>query len=212
MDNISFTSRINFVDHKTFDKFRKGACIDFRLQRTLEGFDANMNKDKGFVNDKLCMVKSDEFYTDGVRTCTSGGLIDSKSGIAVGFHYYDNLANLNSVEEFIKKIFSMVPNPDKALILGSKRLKFSNYSLPIFQKIQDAISSKVPNISIFKEHIFPFSETHIHYSLKDDAWTINSMYRHLIDIRDFDVLSEDVLKNCFKQVNIGEDDKLNFIM
>jgi len=210
MNNISFTSRINFVDRKTFDNFRRGAFVDFRPQCVTEGFDINLDKSKGFVNDKLCMVKADEFFTEGVRTCTAGGLVDSKSGVAIGFHYYDDLANLNSVDKFIKKIFSMVPNPDKALILGSKDLKFSTYSLPIFKKIQEAISSKVANISIFKEHIFPFSETHLHYSLKDDSWTINSMYRPLTDIQEFDVLSEDIMKKCFKEVSISNGDNLYF--
>ena len=39
MDNVSFTSRINFVDKKTFENFRKGTYIDFRPDNDLSFLD-----------------------------------------------------------------------------------------------------------------------------------------------------------------------------
>ena len=217
MNDISFTSRINFVNTKTFDNcFRKGAYVDFRADNELTALDmitvkaverACGNKIK---HPRLDVLKSDEFYTDTVRTCTAGGVIDTKSGKAAGFHIYDSLANSEKIDDILENIFGNVETPDRAVILGSKNLRSSIYSIPIFQKLLKGISERVPNLTVFKEHTLPFSESNMHYSLKNDTWTIQSMYRPLTDYKEFDVASQEDLNKCFKEIKLANGDIITF--
>ncbi len=217
MNDISFTSRINFVNTKTFDEcFRKGDYVDFRANHDLTALDMITVKavEKMFGNKikhpRLDVLKSDEFYTDTVRTCTAGGVVNTKTGEAAGFHIYDSLFNSEKVDDILENIFGRVENPDRALILGSKHLRTSVYSIPIFQKILDGIIKRVPNVTVFREHSLPFSESNMHYSLKNDTWTIQSMYRPLTDYKEFDISSKEELDKCFKKVKIADGDILSF--
>ena len=214
-NNVSFTSRINFVDSKTFDRFMKGAYVDFRTDHGL----IPPNKINERIVSKLTgkpiykrsdVLEADEFYTDTVRTCTAGGIVDTKTGKAVGFHIYDSDANADKTDEILDNIFAYIPNPDRALVLGSKKLKGSVYSIPIFQKILEGIKKRVQNVSVFNEHIFPYSETDMHYSLKNDTWTIRSMYRPLMDYKEYEIESKDDLAKCFRDFKIADGDFITF--
>ena len=200
-DKISFTSKINFVNTKTFNNFRHGSYIDYRKEFKLNDLEQSL---------RIGIVNADEFYTDEIRTCTAGGIIDTKNGKCAGFHIYDNLENEQNLKSIFKFIFNLVPNPDKALILGSKKLTFSNHSIPIFKTIFDELSTKIKNITSFEEHTFPFSESNIHYSLKDDIWTINSMYKERTSIIEKDILTEEDLKKCFKNIKLDNKDTIFF--
>lgn len=195
-NNISFTSRINFVNSKMFDKFRHGSYIDIRKSNNL-----SENLQFGISN-------SDEFYTDEVRTCTAGAIINSKTKQCVGFHIYDCLNNEEKIDDIINYILSFVEKPDKALLLGSKKIKCSNYSLPIFDKIYEKLASNIKNITTFKEHTFPFSESNLHYNAKNDIWTIHSLYRERINIKDNDVLSQNDIKKAFKEIKLADGDSI----
>ena len=201
MDNIQFTSRINFVNEKTFDNFRKGIYVDFREPYKTELFGKKIRTN---------IVKADEFYTDTVRTCTAGGIINHKTGDCTGFHIFDNYENSQRTNDILEEIFKRVKNPDRAFILGGKNLTVSEYSMPIFEKICNGIKKRVANVTIFKEHIFPYSETNMHYSAKEDTWTIQSMYRPLTDIKSFDILSKEDMVKCFKEIEIADGDVLSF--
>lgn len=222
IDKTTFTSRINFVDSKTFDGFRRGAYVDFRKEgefstKKLSNMQKYKNKLEQMINLKKMnlsrtdVVAADEFYTEGVRTCTSGGVIDLKTGKCAGFHFYDSLDNIGKIDEMIANIFDRVPNPDRALILGGKNLKFSNYSLPIFEKIAEAIMSRIKNVTVFREHQYPFSETDMHYSLKNDSWTIYSMFRPVTEIKERYISSNEDLGKCFREIKIADGDDLDFI-
>jgi hypothetical protein len=108
-------------------------------------------------------------------------------------------------------IFELVPNPDRALLLGSKKLKFSPYSIPIFDKILEGLSKRIKNITVFREHIFPYSESDLHYSLKDDTWTIRSMFRPLTDYKEYDILSKETLEKSFKEIKLADGDCIQFV-
>lgn len=199
-NNIAFTSRINFVNAKTFENFRCGTYIDFR-------------KGCEIVTPKFPrpdIYKTNEFYTEEVRTCTAGGVIDSKNGECLGFHIYDNLINEENADSIIENIFKLIPNPDKALLLGSKQLTCAKYSLPIFKKIYEGLSSRIKNITVFREHTLPISESNLHYSLKNDTWTVHSMYTELLNLKEHHILSENELQKCFKEVILSPDDTINF--
>ena len=210
-DKISFTSRINFVDAKTFDKFRRGAYVEF--QKDLNFMCAQNSTSPWFA--KLVrpdIVKADEFFTDEVRTCTAGGVIDTKTGQCAGFHLFDCLSNFRGANKIIDNIFSLVPNPDRALNLGSKDLVYAEFSTRLFEQILEGLKSKIKDITVFKKHVFSSSESDLHYSLKDDTWTIHSMFHcPLESFHDQEVINPEALKKCFKEVKIADGDSLNFL-
>ncbi len=211
MNDISFKSRINFVDRKVFDKFQKGIYVDFRPNNDFSALDMLMTKPSPKIkHPRMDVIKAKEFYTDTVRTCTAGGVINTKTGDAVGFHIYDSLDNLEKTDDILENIFGKIENPDRALIIGSKNLKFSYFSIPIFKKIFEGISERIKNITIFREHTFPFSESDIHYSAKNDTWTIRSMYRPLTDIKEIDIQSNEDLNKCFKEIKLANGDEISF--
>lgn len=189
-DNVNFTSRINFVNEKTYSALRKGVDIDFRV------FDKSAQK-------------SDEFYSDAVRTCTAGGLVDTKGFEALGFHYCDSEENFGLIDKFIDKMFSMVKNPDRAVLFGGKWLNSAPYSIKNFQKIKDVFLQRVNHVTIFEEHFFPWSETDFHYCLKDDRWDLHTMFRSL-DFKEKSVLSMYDLKRNFKNIQIAQGDTVTF--
>ena len=209
-DNVSFTSRINFVDAKTFEKFRRGAYIDFRTSSSIKNVQ-NGQKPWFAKFESSDIVNADEFYTDEIRTCSAGGVIDLKTGNCAGFHFLDNLDNLIDIKHRINAVFRLVPNPDRALILGSKKLTCSKYSIQIFEEVLNALKSKIKDVTVFREHIFPYSETDFHYSLKNDTWTIHSMYRPLADIKIHPVDSKLKLDSCFREIEIADGDSIHFV-
>ena len=216
MDNLSFTSRINFVDKKTFENFRRGTYIDFRPDNDLSFLDLQkireIEKELGskINHPRLDVVKADEFSTDSVRTCTAGSVVDTVNGEAAGFHTYDSLSNFEHVDDILDNLFWRVKNPDRAFLIGSKNLKGSEFSCPIFQKLYEGIAKHVKNVTIFREHLFPFSESDFHYSLKNDTLTINSMYKPLTDWREFDIKSKEDLNKCFKEIKVADGDIVTF--
>ncbi len=215
-NNVSFTSRYNFVSARGFEKFRRGAYIDFRADGDLSHLDLKKireaEREIGSKIDRprVDVVKADEFNTETVRTCTAGGVVDTENGEAAGFHAYDSLFNLEHVDDFLDNLFWRVKNPDRAFLIGSKELRGSMYSRPIFQKLYDGIAKRVPNVTVIREHVFPYSETDIHYAVKNDTWTIHSMYKPLTDYREYDVKSKEDLNKCFKEIKLANGDFITF--
>jgi hypothetical protein len=215
MSDVSFTSRIKFVDRNAFDSLRKGAYVDFHPDDTYTAFDMLKLKEiekmfRGIRNPRLDVLKADEFYTDTVRTCTAGGVVDTKTGEAAGFHIFDCLRNSEKIDDILDNIFGRVKNPDRALIVGSKTLSGSDFSIPMFEKIYEGIAKRVPKVTVLREHTLPYSETNMHYSLKNDTWTLQSMYKPLTDYREFDVKSGEDLQKCFKEIKIADGDEMIF--
>jgi hypothetical protein len=189
-DRISFTSKINFVDSKTFEKFcRNGKFVDWG------------RKEKG-------IVIAPEIYTEEIRTCTAGGVIDSLRQMVAGFHYLDGIEEFSHLEDFVEGLFSVIKLPERALLIGGKYLKHAVYSLPNFYEMSNMIKARVPKTTIFGEHNLPWSESNFHYSLKTDTWTINSMYRSLTDCKEHQVLSKEDLYTAFKSIELAEGDTL----
>ena len=214
MNNVSFKSRINFVNRVDYEKIKTGICIDYKTQEELNKINILKCIRKPFNSEKrtprLDIVQSEDVFTEEVRTCTAGGVVDTKTGKCVGFHIYDGFYNNEMVDEILENIFDFIQNPDRALLIGSKKLKNSIYSVPIFQKIYDGISERIENVTIFREHVFPFSESNIHHSSKNDTWTIQSMYRPLFHYKDADIESKDDLYKCFKEIKIANGDVVEF--
>ena len=217
MDNVSFTSKFQWVDAKKFDNFRRGAYVDFRAENNLTALDMinlkNIEKMTGgkIKHPRLDVVKADEFYTEEVRTCSAGGVVNTKTGEAAGFHAYDSLFTLEKVDDILENLFGYVPNADRVFIVGSKELHCgAEFSRPIFKALYDGIARRVKNVTVLREHTLPYSETDFHYSANNDTWTIHSMFRPLTDIKQFDVLSREDVDKCFKEVKIADGDEFIF--
>ena len=191
VSKISFTSNIKFVNAETFEKVKCGNFIPWSpFSRYIQ--------------------KADEFFTESVRTCTSGALINTKAQKVLAFHIFDSLEHLKELPEILDYMFKSINNPDKALLLGGKNVCVKPYSLDMFQGIKRELNKKIKDLTVFEEHRFPNAETNMCYSLKNDTWYINSNFRNKNAIDFSSVSSEDTLNECFKKVKISPNDQLIF--
>ena len=180
-----FTTKFNFVDNKTFkSECRHGLYLASEPEM------------------------ASEFYTEGIRTCTGVGVISHRNLEAGGFHYLDSSLNKFFLGRNLKKLFSQIKNPDSALIIGGKNVEGRSDSIKNFNTICEEMRKRVPRVTIFGEHNFRESESHIHYSLKDNTYTINTVYKRNSTDDMHDVLSVDDLHEAFKNVELAEGDAL----
>lgn len=188
---ISFKSKINFVPESRFyNDMIKGTNIDFRVP------------EKAFQ-------KAGEFFTEGVRSCTAGGFLNSKTGEAAGFHYYDSENGCKNIETFADRIFQVI-NPDRCLLLGSNDLKCAPFSVESFQKFKKIFTKRIKNVTIFEQHVFPWSESDLHYSAANDRWDIHTMFRPLTDYKEYSVSNAEDLQKSFRKIIISDGDILTF--
>ena len=190
VDKVSFKSRIIFVDYKTFEKIPKSNFI-------------NWNPNSEY------MKVADEFYTNSVRTCTAGALINTKTGKALGFHIYDCLDNYLNLDSIINAMLDRI-NPDKCLLFGGKKYWHDPFSMPIFRRSKNMLGKNIEDMTIFEKHLHLHSETAMCYSANDDTFYILSRYTGK-DNENHAILTENELRNCFKKIKIAPGDELIFL-
>ena len=192
-NNISFKSKINFV--------------------SLQEFKRVTAQNSNFISygaGKIPYLQADNFYAEFVRTCSAGGITDSKTA-SLGFHILDCFSNFANMDNICSKMFeSLKLNNLRALIIGGKAMYSRPYSMKDFEKIRDNFLQKMQNISIFQGHTQKMAETHCHYDLKNDTWTICSMYEPENTHRLICIRSMGQLKNAFEKIKIADGDKLYF--
>jgi hypothetical protein len=190
VDKISFTSKINFVDAKTFYNVCVGRYIDFSDAKT-------------------SIVKADEFYTEAVRTCSAGGLHRSATEENLGYHIYDGIKRSTPIEYFVNDMFSRIKNPDRALLLGGKRLRFNaTESMKRFHELKNTLFERVKNVTYFEEHAIPDSESNLCYINHDDTWYINTVFKDYKTGKDMCVDTLEKLLKAFKHISIAKGDTL----
>ena len=189
-NNISFTSKINFVNASEFQRVKNGTFIGFRTAEE-------------------SLRRADEFYLENVRTCAGGCLVNTKTREAAGFHFYDSEDRIKRVIEMLKETFESI-RPDKCILFGGNNLKCGPFSMKQFEIIKNFIEPKVEKMTVFEEHLFPYAETNFHYSAKNDVCNIHSMYRPNYDYKEHDLLTRQELPICFRNVVISPDDELIF--
>ena len=187
-NNISFKSNIRFVSHDAYFALKKLNFINY--QHTSPN-----------------ILKANQFYSTEIRSCTGGGLVNP--GIdAEGFHFWDDLTNKKKFPELVNSLFRFVKNPQNALLVGSKNLPANPYSIEQFERFKSVFLERVKNVSIFQKHKFQNSQTHYHYSIDSDTWTLCAEYREKPDARwKFLKNPVDFLK-VFDSVSISKDDRL----
>lgn len=190
--NISFKSNIKFISPLKFRKYHdKGYYI-------------------GFLHNQSNLIKGDNFYTEAIATCTGGGLVNPKNE-AAGFHIWDDKVNLKNMHDILVKMFRVVKNPERALLIGSKEMNGSPYSLSIFSKFKEAFLKRIPNVTLFEKHLYRRSATNFHYSVKDDTWLISTLYipeAEKLIVAPKHVKSLKTLREAFENIKIAKGDRL----
>ncbi len=186
--SVSFTSNINFVDRLTYCHLPKKNKI-------------------GFWHNVPNILKADQFYSEEIRTCTGGGLVVPFKE-AEGFHFWDDNTNKKNFLNIANSLFRFVKNPERGLLIGSKTGENYPYSIEQFERFKKIFFARVKNISLFERHRYANSQTHYHYSLDKDTWTLFSEYRKsekgpYIQVKDLKTLRE-----CFCGISIADGDKL----
>ena len=190
-NNVTFTSKINFVQEGIFKQKSSGTYIDI-----------------SWSNDIIKKVTNTNIWTDGVRTCTAGGAVNTKTGEAAAFHFYDCRKYFNKCEQLVSNVLDLVPGADRVMVLGGKELPLRKYSKLSFLKFRDTFSKYIKNVTSFGIHTYPNSESNILYSASADEWFINTLfgknshwyYKNVDSV-------EDILEN-FKHISIAEGDNI----
>lgn len=186
--SVSFTSNIHFVDRIAYNKIKKRNSI-------------------GFWHDVPNILKADEFYSEGIKTCTGGGIVIPFKE-AEGFHFWDDMTNKKKFPDIVNSLFRFVKNPQRALLVGSKKLDDSPYSIEQFERFKKVFTERIKNVSLFERHRYENSQTHYIYSLNDDTWTLFSEYQKGKNIRYNQVKNLKALKECFENISIADGDRL----
>lgn len=187
-NSITFTSNIRFVSRSTFDLIKGGERI-------------------GYKHDEPNLMKAKEFYSEQIRTCTGGGLVNPLKE-AEGFHLWDDYQNELNFHDILVKMFRFVKNPEHGLLLGGKDLTGNPYSMEQFRNFKKAFIQRVPQLSLFEKHLYTYSETHYKYSLDDDTWTLCTNYCKDAKSKLNSVISVNTLKKCFEKIKIADNDRL----
>lgn len=187
-NSISFTSNICFVDRIAYNKIKKKNSI-------------------GFWHTVPNILKADEFYSEGIKTCTGGGVIIPFKE-AEGFHFWDDMTNKKRFPDIVNSLFRFVKNPKRALLVGSKNLDDSPYSVEQFERFKKVFTDRIKNVSLFEKHRYENSQTHYIYSLNNDTWTLFSEYRKGKNRGYNQVKNLKALKECFENVSIADGDRL----
>lgn len=186
--SVSFTSNIRFVEREAFSMLKKQNFINFH-------------------HTSPNILKADQFYSTEIRSCTGGGLVNPGCE-SEGFHFWDDYTNKKKFPDLVNSLFRFVKNPQNALLVGSKDLKGNIYSLEQFERFKKVFLERVKNVSIFQQHKFLNSETHYHYSLDTDTWTLCTSFQEKKGEKlKFIKKPEDFLK-AFDSVSIADGDRL----
>ena len=189
----NFTSNIKFVSGKDFDsrRFRQFFYCGKPKEPFIESF-----------------CKGYDVWTPEVRTCTAGGVVDGNNVLA--FHLLDKAENIENVKtQFVNTVGNMLTDVKSALILGAKKLRQSENSIPLFEKLKTELK-KIVSPSIFETHKNIFAESNIGYESYSDTWFINTIYPKSPQnlYKKDDVLTLDELLNSFKLIKIAPQDRL----
>lgn len=187
-NNISFTSNICFISGRKFRTLPKANYVDY--------YHHNPN-----------IIKAPEFYSEGIRTCTGGGLVKPFVE-GEGFHFWDDKTTLKNFHDQVVRLFRFVKEPERGLLVGGKEIQFNELSMPLFNKFRQAISEKVENLTVFAKHKFQYEQTHYKYEVENDTWTICTEFRANENAPLKSVKNLSDLKRCFEEISIAPGDRL----
>lgn len=152
------------------------------------------------------MLKGGDIWTQSIRTCSGGGLVDNQG--ALGFHFFNSLETIQKVKEDLIPIVTKQNCKTKsALLIGGKRI--TNDSVQLFSTVLDKLKDVVKP-SYFKIYKSIYAESDIGYDKHTDSWFIN--LTNPVDVRNImarkEVLTLNALKKSFEEIKIAPQDKL----
>lgn len=188
--NISFTSRINILSSKAFDKLPKGKHIGFNP-----------------ADNTPTILKSDIFNTVNIRTCTGGGIKSGNNNSVLGFHIWDICEDPDFTEQ-LSKIQNSFNSIEGGLIIGSKKVERAENSIKNFKIVKQTLQKKSKNISWFQTIRKTLGEVDFIYSKPDDTWNLrlcewdckNKKYKTVHTLNKF--------LEFFEEISISPKDKL----
>lgn len=136
-DKQHFTSRIRFVDKRTFDLLQ---CLTPKESKILsyDIFDKS-----GYLLNKNKVVTTD------VRTCTGGFIIDPEKGIApLSIHLRNSASNLEEIDNLEKFLKGR-----NAFFIGAKRrvgCRHIEFAREVFKKISELAKAKAIKTTILE--------------------------------------------------------------
>lgn len=196
-NNISFKSKIHFVNKHTLEQLKKGVNINH-------------------LSEHDNIIKNDNFHTSDVRTCTAGSFVfKDKALTPVGFHFHNSKSNFLDSKNLVFKVLNKLDKiPDNGILFGSKELLYSfgtpsrAFSVPFFKNLKTAFSEILPNISIFEQHKKSRGQTHYYYSKKEDTHYLCAESRVTNNSIDKPVKTLDALIGFYKNISIAKTDEL----
>ena len=187
-NNISFKSNIIFIPTLKFaNNHNKGIYI-------------------GYQHNVPNIIKAGNFFSESIRTCTGGGIINN-SKEAIGFHLWDDKINKKKFQDLVIKMFRYIKNPQRGLLIGGKNLSTNPYSLEQFTKFKNEFEKRIPFVTIFEKHKHQKSESHFAYSTNNDTWLISTIYVTK-DGSLQQIKSVNDLKEAFERIKIAKGDRL----
>ena len=227
--NISFQSRIEFVDYEKF----------YYIFKHLK--DMQRGKEVHFWKTSPPYEVGNILYTDEIRTCTGVGLTNRKK--AAGSHWLDKNYQYVSdwctemFNEFVEKLnpqqrtrharkkFTRCSIPKSrttnlrsqnqpqilnisGLIVGGKNLDDAPHSAEMTEAIINQVKDRVKHLSIFQDHLHVFGETSYIYNLKDDKWTLAAKYFDINEKCSKNVSNLEDLINFYRRIYIADGDEL----
>lgn len=189
-NSLNFKSNIHFVSSPNFDKQMFRSYFYCSTKKTLMD----------------SMLKGGDIWTQSIRTCSGGGLVDNQG--ALGFHFFNSLETIQKVKEDLISIVKKQNCKTKsALLIGGKRI--TNDSVQLFSTVLDKLKDVVKP-SYFKIYKSIYAESDIGYDKHTDSWFIN--LTNPVDVRNImarkEVLTLNALKKSFEEIKIAPQDKL----
>lgn len=189
-NSLNFKSNIHFVSSPNFDKQMFRSYFYCSTKKTLMD----------------SMLKGGDIWTQSIRTCSGGGLVDNQG--ALGFHFFNSLETIQKVKEDLIPIVKKQNCKTKsALLIGGKRI--TNDSVQLFSTVLDKLKDVVKP-SYFKIYKSIYAESDIGYDKHTDSWFIN--LTNPVDVRNImarkEVLTLNALKKSFEEIKIAPQDKL----
>lgn len=181
MQNISFTSKINFVPEQ---KFLKVKCSGLRKYLG--------TSDHATTNSNL--------WTDQVCSCTALFLV-SMDKVVNGFHFLSSTKRASKRLETILNKQLGKNEVDKGLIIGARKFGHK-FSLEVFERVSGNVEKRSSDVSVFKNQVAD-GWTDIHYSPSKDTYTIFSESLALGPVE-----SVDNLKHLYREISIAPNDEL----
>ncbi len=184
-NNVSFQSRIRFVDKKTFINTVTGKRID-HIERPI-----------AFV---------DDFFTNCIRSCSAGAIVAPHKEV-YAYHIFDGKETHKTIYERLTMDIKLFDTPPKhALIIGGKEHSTRPFSIPNFKIIKDLLRDNIDNVSYFEQHTDYYAQSSLHYDKKNDVYTILTQFFNN-GKEDYIKTIKDLLCN-FKKIRIAKGDEL----